>query len=36
MIRFMSYMQIQNDSDEYARHGRELKSKIEKLGGIAG
>lgn len=36
MFRFMSYMQIQNDLDEYARHGRELKSKIERLGGVAG
>lgn len=27
----MSYMHIQNEADEYATHGKELKAKIEKL-----
>jgi len=34
MYSFMSYMQIQNDNDEYAKYGKDLKNKIERLTGI--
>jgi len=34
LVRFMSYMQIQNTQDEYAKHGMELKAKIEKIANI--
>jgi hypothetical protein len=27
----MAYMQIQNEADDYATHGKELKAMIEKL-----